>query len=85
MTFKMKIRNFRSSKRPYESMAMRELTLEGGRTLLGGSIVTDNTIIEASGQEIGAVYDFSAKSEIDGGSIFNQDWEEGTGSFSSGL
>ena len=72
-------------KKPYETMALRELSLESSCSLLGGSIVTDETIIEAAGQEIGAVYDFSAKSEIDGGSIYNQDWEAGTGEFPSSL
>ena len=68
-------------KKPYETMALRELALEGSGSLLGGSIVTENTIIESAGQEIGAVYDFSQESTIDGGHIFNQDWEAGTDPF----
>ena len=74
----MKIKNKR---KPYSIPESSSLVMEGRESLLVGSVVTDKTIIVSTGQEIGAVYDFSAKSEIDGGSIYNQDWEAGTGSF----
>ena len=72
---------FEKKKNAYEGMTVTKISMEGRESLLVGSVVTDKTIIVSTGQEIGAVYDFSAKSEIDGGSIYNQDWEAGTGSF----
>lgn len=46
-------------KRPYETMALRELALETDAGLLAASIVTEDTLIESVGQELGPTYNFS--------------------------
>ena len=75
----MKIKNKR---KPYSIPESSSLVMEGRESLLGGSVVTDKTIIMSTGQEIGAVYDFSADNIAeDGGTVFNQDWESGPGAF----
>ena len=65
-------------KKPYETMALRELSLEGGGSLLGASIIMDTATVESVGQEVGAIYSFDDKA-ADGGSIYNQDWDAGIG------
>ena len=77
-TFKQK--TFR--KRPYETVAMRELALETGASLLAASIVTEETLIESVGQELGPTYNFSDEIDTNTGKTFSHEWETGgTGSF----
>lgn len=78
-TFKQK--TFR--KRPYETVAMRELALETGAGLLAASIVTEDTLIESVGQELGPTYDFSQEIDDNTGKTFSHEWE--TGGTGSGL
>ncbi len=54
------------------------LVMEGRESLLGASIIIDSANIESVGQEVGAVYNFAEESTIDGGHIYNQDWDAGT-------
>ena len=70
-------------KKPYETMALRELALETGASLLAASIVTKDTYIQSVGQELGPLYDFDAPNGIDSntGKTFSHEWEAGgTGS-----
>ena len=64
-------------KMPYEAMALRELALETGASLLAASIVTKDTYIQSTGQELGPVYDFAAENGIDTntGKTFSHEWE----------
>ena len=61
-------------------MAMRELALESGASLLAASIVTEKTYIESAGQERGPMYNFDAPNGIDTntGKTFSHEWETGT-------
>ena len=59
-------------KRLYTSpRVMRCQRLEMESTLLTESVVTQSTVIETTGQEIGGYYDASGN-----GSNFNHEWEE---------
>ena len=51
--------------------ATRVQHLEMESTLLSESVVTQTTVIETTGQEIGGYYDASGN-----GSTFNHEWEE---------
>ena len=64
-------------KKPYETMALRELALETGASLLAASIVTKDTYIQSVGQELGPMYDFDAQGGIDSntGKTFSHEWE----------
>ena len=77
----MKIKNKR---KPYSMPESSSLVMEGCESLLGASIIMDTANIESVGQEVGAIYSFDDKA-ADGGSIYNQDWEAGTGEFPSSL
>ena len=58
-------------KRLYTSpRVMRCQHIEMESTLLSESVVTQSTVIETTGQEIGGYYDVS------GDSTFNHEWEE---------
>ena len=62
-------------KRPYETMALRELALETSAGLLAASIVTEDTIIQSVGQELGPTYDFSEEIDSNTGKTFSHEWE----------
>ena len=66
-------------KKPYELMALRELELEPGASLLAASIVTEDTIIQSVGQELGPTYDFSKEIDDNTGKTFSHEWETGLG------
>ena len=55
---------------------MEPIEVELGDDILAASIV-NHSQIQAVGQELGAIYEFTAKTD-DGASIFNQDWDAGT-------
>ena len=62
-------------KKPYETMALRELALETGASLLAASIVTKDTYIQSVGQELGPTYDFSKEIDDNTGKTFSHEWE----------
>ena len=62
---------------PYEAMAMRELALETGASLLAASIIDDTQIIESVGQELGPTYNFSDEIDSNTGKTFSHEWEAG--------
>ena len=64
-------------KRRYETPAVSAVAMEGRESLLGASIVTKDTYIQSTGQELGPVYDFAAENGIDTntGKTFSHEWE----------
>ena len=64
-------------KRRYETPAVSAVAMEGRESLLGASIVTKDTYIQSTGQELGPVYDFAAENGIDKntGKTFSHEWE----------
>ena len=62
-------------KKPYETMALRELALETSAGLLAASIVTEDTYIQSTGQELGPTYDFSEEIDSNTGKTFSHEWE----------
>ena len=64
-------------KKPYETMAMSELAFETDSGLLAASIVTEESLIESVGQELGPTYDLSQEIDPNTGKTFSHEWETG--------
>ena len=73
----LKIKNKR---KPYSAPEISPLAMEVRESLLGASIVTEETLIESVGQELGPTYDFSMETdENNTGKTFSHEWETGIG------
>lgn len=74
----LKIKNKR---KPYSAPEISPLAMEVRESLLGASIVTEDTYIQSVGQELGPTYDMSDEFDSNTGKTFSLEWETGgTGS-----
>ena len=72
---------FKNKRKPYSAPEISPLAMEVRESLLGASIVTEETLIESVGQELGPTYDFSNEIDSNTGKTFSHEWETGgTGS-----
>ena len=71
---------FKNKRKPYSAPEISSLAMEERESLLGASIVTEETLIESVGQELGPTYDFSQEIDSNTGKTFSQqEWETGIG------
>lgn len=72
---------FKNKRKAYSAPEISSLAMEERESLLGASIVTEETLIESVGQELGPTYDFSNEIDSNTGKTFSLEWETGgTGS-----
>lgn len=68
---------FKNKRKPYSAPEFSPLAMEGRVSLLGASIVTTETYIESTGQELGPTYDFSGEIDYNTSKTFSHEWETG--------
>ena len=71
----MKKVNQLNGRRPYERTLVTSLGIAPATSLLEASVI-NHTTVQSVGQEVGLVLNFQ-ETAVDGGHIFNQDWDEG--------
>ena len=69
---------FKNKRKPYSAPEISSLAMEERESLLGASIVTEETLIESVGQELGPTYDFSKEIDDNTDKTFSLEWETGS-------
>lgn len=61
----------------YNKMSIEILSGVPVSNLLASSVVTNETVLQSVGQELGPVYDLSSDTDATTGKTFNHEWEQG--------